>query len=547
MIHFIHRKLKLDGIVSRFFFWVIIIVFLTSLSYLFTYGAVDRKVRLEAVKEDLQYGLSNQRITLENWSADRMEELTLLASLPVTKDENYEAMASRYNYYGHYYEQLNAIVYIDKDGYVRLDTALDDTIITDQTINVADRHYFESAKNGEEVTYNIVEKTPTGEGVVVFSAPVLTDYGEFNGVLLTVVHLNKIIELLSETIQGDSGKITLATYEGDLILQLTKDMHETFVAGQKEHKINGELLHHLQTKADQDFLEYKSEENEKIYSAISPLLNEQFMLVNEIDKQEILASHNQIAGMMFVITMLIVIIALTLIYPVSRRLLQPFHYIELAIDEMRVGRYNTQLDLERFSTSPREFQQIMHVFNEMAVSIQENKALLQQLSNTDGLTGIANRRYFEEKLTEQWKYSLQEQQPISLLFIDIDYFKKYNDSFGHQEGDAGLIKIAQALSKVTEEPDQLVARYGGEEFVITLPNVSTKKAQQLAVDVQEEIRRLRIRRSTSEEQKYVTVSIGVATTIPTVEDKKEHLIQLADQALYEAKSQGRNKVIVREK
>lgn len=175
MIHFIHRKLKLDGIVSRFFFWVIIIVFLTSLSYLFTYGAVDRKVRLEAVKEDLQYGLSNQRITLENWSADRMEELTLLASLPVTKDENYEAMASRYNYYGHYYEQLNAIVYIDKDGYVRLDTALDDTIITDQTINVADRHYFESAKNGEEVTYNIVEKTPTGEGVVVFSAPVLTD------------------------------------------------------------------------------------------------------------------------------------------------------------------------------------------------------------------------------------------------------------------------------------------------------------------------------------------------------------------------------------
>lgn len=547
MIHFIHRKLKLDGIVSRFFFWVIIIVFLTSLSYLFTYGAVDRKVRLEAVKEDLQYGLSNQRITLENWSADRMEELTLLASLPVTKDENYEAMASRYNYYGHYYEQLNAIVYIDKDGYVRLDTALDDTIITDQTINVADRHYFESAKNGEEVTYNIVEKTPTGEGVVVFSAPVLTDYGEFNGVLLTVVHLNKIIELLSETIQGDSGKITLATYEGDLILQLTKDMHETFVAGQKEHKINGELLHHLQTKADQDFLEYKSEENEKIYSAISPLLNEQFMLVNEIDKQEILASHNQIAGMMFVITMLIVIIALTLIYPVSRRLLQPFHYIELAIDEMRVGRYNTQLDLERFSTSPREFQQIMHVFNEMAVSIQENKALLQQLSNTDGLTGIANRRYFEENLTEQWKYSLQEQQPISLLFIDIDYFKKYNDSFGHQEGDAGLIKIAQALSKVTEEPDQLVARYGGEEFVITLPNVSTKKAQQLAVDVQEEIRRLRIRRSTSEEQKYVTVSIGVATTIPTVEDKKEHLIQLADQALYEAKSQGRNKVIVREK
>src|SRR5690625_4541490 len=107
MIHFIHRILKLDGIVSRFFFWVIIIVVLTSFSYLFTYSAVDKKVKLEEVERNLHYGLQNQIITLENWSADREEEVSLLAGFLVTTDANYEIMAARFNYFAKHYEQLS--------------------------------------------------------------------------------------------------------------------------------------------------------------------------------------------------------------------------------------------------------------------------------------------------------------------------------------------------------------------------------------------------------------------------------------------------------
>src|SRR5699024_3723162 len=112
------------------------IVFLTSFSYLFTYSAIDKKAKLEEVEANLQYGLQNQIITLENWSADREEEVFLLAGFLVTTDANYEVMATRFNYFAKHYEQLNSIVYIDKDGYVKLDTAYEGTVLKDSQINV---------------------------------------------------------------------------------------------------------------------------------------------------------------------------------------------------------------------------------------------------------------------------------------------------------------------------------------------------------------------------------------------------------------------------
>lgn len=538
--------LKLDGIVSRFFFWVLIIVFLTSFSYLFTYSAIDKKVKLEEVEANLQYGLQNQIITLENWSADREEEVFLLAGFLVTTDGNYDVMATRFNYFAKHYEHLNSIVYIDKDGYVKLDTAYEGTVLRDIQVNVSDREYFKSAKAGDKVVYQIIEKESTGDATVIFSAPVLTEDNEFNGVLLTAVHLDKIIELLSETIQGETGKITFTNNEGEVILKLTKDKSKTLISEVETNHLDGELLHHIKKEANIGFVEYRDEANKATYSAFSPLLNDQFMLINEIDKQEVLAPHNRMVTIMSMITLFIIIGAFILFYPVTQRLLQPFRHLVFAINRMKRGRYNTQLDPEKFKTSPRELQQMMHVFNEMAVAIQENKQLLKRLSNTDGLTGIANRRLFEETLKEKWNRCLQEQKPISLLFIDIDFFKKYNDSFGHQEGDNCLIEIAQALEEVADKPNELVARYGGEEFVITLPNTTSEKATEVATKVQKQIKQLRIQRSPTDDEKYVTVSVGVATLVPTTLNTKEELIQIADQALYDAKSQGRNKVIVKE-
>src|SRR5690606_20025580 len=166
-------------------------------------------------------------------------------------------------------------------------------------------------------------------------------------------------------------------------------------------------------------------------------------------------------------------------------------YLAEGIGRMKEGDYTIQLDPEKFKTTPKEIRQIMCVFNEMAASIQNNKNILKRLSHTDGLTGVANRRLFDERLDEAWAACTEAEKPLSLIFIDIDHFKQYNDRFGHLEGDACLKKVARAIDALIEEDEQLVARYGGEAVVVFLPNTDTKEAASTAKPMQKEDETLR--------------------------------------------------------
>ncbi|MFM7575216.1 MAG: diguanylate cyclase domain-containing protein [Snowella sp.] len=185
-----------------------------------------------------------------------------------------------------------------------------------------------------------------------------------------------------------------------------------------------------------------------------------------------------------------------------------------------------------------------------ALLIQTNEELadatrrLEKLVNFDGLTQIANRRYFNERLTQEWLRLRREQQFISLLLLDVDYFKAYNDHYGHQQGDDCLIQIAHAVEAITRRPADLVARYGGEEFVAILPNTSAEGAIEMASRIHQVIKQLKIPHQKSEISDKVTVSIGIASLIPTIDQSCEILITQADKALYLAKNQGRDRSVV---
>lgn len=167
---------------------------------------------------------------------------------------------------------------------------------------------------------------------------------------------------------------------------------------------------------------------------------------------------------------------------------------------------------------------------------------LEQLSFQDGLTNIANRRLFDQTLDGEWNHARRNQQPISLIFLDIDDFKKYNDHYGHQAGDECLKKVANALSKIPTRTTDLVARYGGEEFVLLLPNASAESAIEMAEKCREMILNLNIKHQTSSVRNIVTVSSGVCTIVPTVETSPSALFSIADKMLYQAKKNGRNRV-----
>jgi diguanylate cyclase (GGDEF)-like protein/PAS domain S-box-containing protein len=167
---------------------------------------------------------------------------------------------------------------------------------------------------------------------------------------------------------------------------------------------------------------------------------------------------------------------------------------------------------------------------------------LEALSYKDGLTGIANRRRFDSSLEMEWQSAHGSRAPLSLILIDVDFFKQYNDLYGHTEGDKCLIDVAQSLSLALVGQRDLVARYGGEEFVILLPETDAEGAAIVAQRCQRLIDKLAIEHKQSPNGERVTVSIGVGTVVPRTGIKPTEFVQSVDRQLYAAKQGGRNRV-----
>ena len=163
------------------------------------------------------------------------------------------------------------------------------------------------------------------------------------------------------------------------------------------------------------------------------------------------------------------------------------------------------------------------------------------IATTDGLTQVANRRCFDERLPSEWHRLMQGKQQLSLIMLDVDYFKRYNDCYGHQAGDICLVKVASSAAQAVKRSSDLFARYGGEEFAAILPNTDADGAIAVAESIREAIRDLGIPHEQSNVSTIVTVSMGIATVIPTAETSPDELVALADRALYDAKRQGRDR------
>ena len=164
----------------------------------------------------------------------------------------------------------------------------------------------------------------------------------------------------------------------------------------------------------------------------------------------------------------------------------------------------------------------------------------QKRSLTDSLTGLANRRQFDAVLEREWSHALRDKKPLALIMLDIDSFKKYNDTYGHAMGDECLRQIARVLARAGRRSYDLAARYGGEEFALILPDTNLTHAKRHAEELRQQVEGLQIPHQSSESTHCVTVSLGVAVMIPSVDDDPRDLVLRADQALYDAKHKGKN-------
>ncbi|MGE0084592.1 MAG: diguanylate cyclase [Desulfococcaceae bacterium] len=176
------------------------------------------------------------------------------------------------------------------------------------------------------------------------------------------------------------------------------------------------------------------------------------------------------------------------------------------------------------------------------LELKRHRDMLEHLSSFDGLTGIPNRRRFDEFLEQEWKRAVRDASFLSLIMIDIDYFKSFNDTYGHCAGDDCLRKVAKTLAESVSRPSDLVARYGGEEFAAVLPKTDKEGAVFVAETMRKKIESLGIPHRKPETGGRLTVSIGTATVIPTPNTELSALINCSDSALYDAKHSGRNQL-----
>ncbi len=214
---------------------------------------------------------------------------------------------------------------------------------------------------------------------------------------------------------------------------------------------------------------------------------------------------------------------------------------------LRAVKLVRSLEAEKASLHQKiwSFNHILRQQEASQASLARENLALQRMAFTDGLTQVANRRSFNEKLSQVWQQSIDEGLPISLLLCDIDYFKRYNDTYGHPAGDVCLQAVAEALVRGAHRQSDQVARYGGEEFAILLPATDANGAKQVALAVQSELARAQVPHRSSLIKPFVSLSVGICTLEP---DSSQHnyevLIHGADEALYTAKLRGRDRAVI---
>jgi len=195
--------------------------------------------------------------------------------------------------------------------------------------------------------------------------------------------------------------------------------------------------------------------------------------------------------------------------------------------------YNLQIERDAAFYALREVQRQLEVTN----------AELHRLSATDALTGIPNRRIFDETMHNEWRRAIREKTWLTIVIIDIDHFKLFNDHYGHQAGDDALHQVAQALSTIIRRPGDMLARYGGEEFGVILPNTDQLGTGAISQRFIEAVNNLNIEHKESKTLDKVTISLGAASIMPVQEVKPEDVLKEADKALYRAKENGRNQSV----
>lgn len=459
------------------------------------------------------------------------------------------------------------------DTYSVNETNTRDTLISHgPDFNATTRGWFKQAQTKEKLSWYPVYKYKPYESLGVgVSVPVYKEK-KLLGVATGDVALTQIARYLQSLPVGKSGVSFVAEQSGELIASSLNapvfrvdgdKVTRTSLSDHRDPRIRqaGEWLKATRGETNRAFIEIENErhlielrhyqDNHGLHLLIGVLLPEH-------DFSSSLLANVKLTAWL---TLIIAIIGAAFGIALTNRLIRPIAQINQQASRLANREWSAESKVDT-STPIRELNTLGTNFNAMAKQLQEAFINLEarvaartreleaannelaKIATQDGLTHIANRRRFDEFLQQEWLRCTRQNQPISILMLDVDHFKGYNDTYGHPAGDQVLIQIAALCEAQTGRSTDLTARYGGEEFVIVLSHTDAAGALQVAQSINKFVQSLAIPHASSATADVVTISIGVATAQPSGISNPATLIASADSALYAAKNNGRNRVEV---
>lgn len=502
--------------------------FLTSVTFTWT----ERYNKKQEIQKQLEETIALQRMFIDKWMNERSQQVQFLSRYASSHPIDVENMRGMFSEFLKGQNEISALVYLDSTGHAMLDSSG-----SPAGADLSSRDYFQEAKKGKSYVTDLMIGKTSPKPIVIFSSPIIDRDGTFKGLIFGSVSLSTIERIMGQFAFGRTGETYLLDTEGRM---LTSPRLEGVIDYKLHHATQVYLAARAGKPVDSSYLNYQGE---AVFGAYEWTKDNRWILVGEINCSEVYATLYRNIAFACGLVLLMLVVGYFMVRSLSKQIEQPIHYLLVGTKIMQEGNYDYRIAKEEIGSAPVELRQLCDMFNATAQKLESTIQLLEQTAVIDQLTAVYNRRFVLNEGSKMLETCIRAEQPCSVLMIDVDYFKKVNDTYGHLVGDRVIIYAASVLLSCIRSCD-LVSRYGGEEFLIMAPNTNADEAVWLLAE------RIRCRfvdmpyREGAMEIP-LTVSVGVAdyhTNVAYGTNVLEDMISRADEALYRAKRAGRNRV-----
>jgi len=414
--------------------------------------------------------------------------------------------------------------------------------------DLSDRDYLQKARELHEfVLSDYILSRTTNQPTIIAAYPVSAVDGGQESVVIAAIDLKWMSQLLSN--RGERSGMSVVLVDGNgTILAVPPDSANLIGHQLKDTSLlEAVTLREINLDREYGSISFESADGERKAVSFARVTGTRARMIVSINQSVMLGGVTRDIRTAYVQLGLVGLIALLGAWFVGERLIiRPVRMMTDMANRFGRGEFSTRA---ASATLPREFIPLAKAFDKMASQLSERERemaaandRLTVIASLDLVSGLANRRAFQSRLEFEWMKALQTEARLSVLMIDVDHFKLFNDTYGHPEGDACLSRVGEVLATIADSCTGFAARYGGEEFCLLLPNSNPEYAAQVAEEVRAKVEGLAIPHVTGA-SKTVTISVGVATIAPGAAQPQDDLIEAADAALYAAKRRGRNAVV----